>query len=66
MKRIVRFTNKETGISKEMLSNAVGRFVFDITKDVDKMNSCVRWCADRQVGDKLDNELFSIEVINIY
>lgn len=62
-KKIIRFTDKASGESREMLSGSLGHNVFDVTKNVNQMNSAVRWCNSHGVGDVLDDEKYKIEII---
>lgn len=62
-KKIIRFTDKASGESQEMLSGSLGHHVFGVTKNVNQMNSAVRWCNSHGVGDVLDDEKYKIEII---
>ena len=64
-KKTIRFTDKVSGKSQEMLSGSLGHNVFDVTKNVNKMNSAVRWCNSHGVGDVLDDEKYKIEIISV-
>lgn len=64
-KKTIKFTDKKSGVSHEILSSALGHHVFDVTKSVNEMNATVRWCNSHGVGDVLDNDKFAVEIISV-
>lgn len=64
-KKTIKFTNKKTGTSVEIMSGALGSHVYDVTKSVKDVNASVRWCNNNVAGAKLDCDAFSIEIIGI-
>lgn len=64
-KKTIKFTDKKSGTSLEMLSGSLGHHVFDVTKSINEMNSAVRWCNVHGVGDVLEKDGFKVEIISV-
>lgn len=60
----VRFLNKAKNESKVYLVGNVGQYVFACVNNVKETNDAIRWCNTHKVGDKLDKNLYSIEIIS--
>lgn len=63
--KVLNFTDKVNGKSKEIRFSELGRHVFDITKSIDDFNAAVRWCNKHNVGDVFENENYKFEIIGI-
>jgi hypothetical protein len=61
--RKIRFTNKETGATKDVISGNVGENVFVVTQNVKETNDAIRWCNTHKVGDKFDCDAYTLEII---
>lgn len=61
--RKVRFTNKAKNESKVYLVGNVGQYVFACVNNVKETNDAIRWCNTHKVGDKLDKNLYSMEIV---
>lgn len=64
-KKTIKFTDKKSGTSLEMLSGSLGHHVFNTTKNVNEMNSAVRWCNNHGAGDVLEKDMYKIEIISV-
>lgn len=64
-KKTIKFTDKKSGVSSEMLSGSLGHHVFDVTKSINEMNSAVRWCNNHGAGDVLEKDDYTIEIISV-
>lgn len=63
-KKTIKFTDKKTGKSLEILSGVLAHHVFDVTKSVNEMNASVRWCNNHKAGDKFDCDTYCIEILS--
>lgn len=59
----VRFLNKLNNKQEIILAGNVGERVFPIVNNVKETNDSIRWCNTHKVGDKLDKNLYSIEIV---
>ena len=63
--RKIRFTNKETGTTKDVISGNVGENVFVVTQNVKQTNDAIRWLNGKKVGEVYDHEKFKLEIIEV-
>ena len=61
----VKFTNKVKNESKVYLVGNVGQYVFACVNNVKETNESIRWCNTHKVGDKLDCDLYTLEIIEV-
>lgn len=59
----VRFLNKAKNESNVYLVGNVGQYVFACVNNVKETNESIRWCNTQKVGDKLDCDLYTLEII---
>lgn len=62
MKR-VKFLNKLNNKQEVILTGNVGERVFPIVNNVKETNDAIRWCNTHKVGDKLDCDAYTLEII---
>lgn len=60
---MVKLTNKATNKSLFMLISSVGEHVFKMTKDVNVMNHAISWCNHHNIGETIEYDDFSIELM---
>lgn len=65
MGKSIRFTNKATSETVDCRVGNVGENVFALTKNVKSMNDAIRWCNNHGLGDRLDCDSYTIEIIGI-
>lgn len=63
MKKMVKFTDKNTKECKRMLISNVGEHVFRIVCDVNEMNRAISWCNHHTIGEVWDRDEYRIELI---
>lgn len=64
-KKTVKFTDLASGESVEVLSGAIGKHVFGVTKSVNEMNSAVRWCNNHGLGEKFECSAYTLEITSV-
>lgn len=64
-KKMIKFTDKNTGTSLEILVGSLGQHVYKLTKSVNEKNDAIRWCNHHDVGEKFDCEQYSLEIISV-
>lgn len=62
MKKI-RFTNKATNETSDVMVGHVGEKVFVICQNVKETNDAIKWCNNHKLGDKFDGDDYSMEIV---
>lgn len=60
---MIKFTDKSTGTSLEILVGSLGQHVYKLTKSVNEMNDAIRWCNTHKLGDKFECNDYSMEIM---
>ena len=64
MAKICIFNDKVNNNTFNILIGKVGEHVFALTKSVKETNDAIRWCNNHNVGDTIDCEKYSLELIS--
>lgn len=64
-KKMIKFTDKSTGTSLEILVGSLGQHVYKLTKSVNEMNDAIRWCNTHKVGDVFENDAYKLELVGV-
>ena len=61
--RKIRFTNKATNETSDVMVGHVGEKVFVICQNVKETNDAIKWCNNHKLGDKFDVDDYSMEIV---
>ena len=65
MKKI-KFINKQVdNTEKVIIGGKVGECVFAVCQNVKETNDAICWCNTHKVGDKLDCDSYTLEIIEV-